>query len=292
MLFFYLCWLKQTEMDDKLNATSKSYIAVRLEPERSQSAATTAATAGLKDNSSSNLTSRIDRDALFSNVKPGLYGSVRSQHHNQQQQISTDEEDDELMLDAGRKRRISFKNRRHDDTSNDDENLNSNNQDYYDSEELGQLGGDDGDGGDDNMLRQVYYEDGASGIGGVGFEDSDDQQEKLLFPGYVPVAFKYFDQSRQPRYICLRMITSPWFERASMLVILFNCITLGMYQPCSDTPKCSSTRCILLNYIDHMIHFFFLIEMCIKIMAMGLYGKHTYLAESWNRLDFFIVIAG
>ncbi|XP_047738832.1 voltage-dependent T-type calcium channel subunit alpha-1G [Hyalella azteca] len=32
--------------------------------------------------------------------------------------------------------------------------------------------------------------------------------------------------------------------------------------------------------------------MLIKVMAMGFHGKGTYLAESWNRLDFFIVVAG
>lgn len=28
------------------------------------------------------------------------------------------------------------------------------------------------------------------------------------------------------------------------------------------------------------------------MVAMGIYGKNTYLADSWNRLDFFIVQAG
>lgn len=32
--------------------------------------------------------------------------------------------------------------------------------------------------------------------------------------------------------------------------------------------------------------------MTIKMVAMGVYGKSTYLADSWNRLDFFIVVAG
>jgi voltage-dependent calcium channel T type alpha-1G len=125
-----------------------------------------------------------------------------------------------------------------------------------------------------------------------GEEDNEDEEEeKLLFPGYVPVAFKYWTQESKPRFWCLKMITSPWFERISMLVILFNCITLGMYQPCNDNP-CSSTRCVLLSYFDHLIHVFFVVEMSIKICAMGFIGKDTYLAESWNRLDFFIVIAG
>jgi hypothetical protein len=140
--------------------------------------------------------------------------------------------------------------------------------------------------------------DYGGGNGGGENEEADDAYDrcvdggsKLLFPGYVPVAFKYWDQASRPRYWCLRMITSPWFERVSMLVILFNCITLGMYQPCNDQP-CLTTRCILLNYVDHLIHVFFVVEMTVKIVAMGFYGKETYLAESWNRLDFFIVVAG
>jgi hypothetical protein len=28
------------------------------------------------------------------------------------------------------------------------------------------------------------------------------------------------------------------------------------------------------------------------MIAMGVYGKGTYLAETWNRLDCFIVVAG
>lgn len=43
---------------------------------------------------------------------------------------------------------------------------------------------------------------------------------------------------------------------------------------------------------DDLIFTFFAVEMLIKVMAMGFHGKGTYLAESWNRLDFFIVVAG
>jgi len=30
----------------------------------------------------------------------------------------------------------------------------------------------------------------------------------------------------------------------------------------------------------------------IKIIALGLYGEAAYLSDTWNRLDFFIVLAG
>jgi len=129
----------------------------------------------------------------------------------------------------------------------------------------------------DNLNKQSY--------------SNEQHKHSLLFPGYVPIAFGYLKQDTRPRYWCLRMITSPWFERVSMLVIIVNCITLGMYQPCNDNP-CTSTRCVVLQYLDHVIYVFFAIEMFIKIIAMGFIGKETYMAETWNRLDFFIVIAG
>lgn len=43
---------------------------------------------------------------------------------------------------------------------------------------------------------------------------------------------------------------------------------------------------------DDIIFAFFALEMTIKMVAMGMCGKNTYLADSWNRLDFFIVLAG
>ncbi|KAI5727529.1 hypothetical protein M8J77_003359 [Diaphorina citri] len=76
-----------------------------------------------------------------------------------------------------------------------------------------------------------------------------------------------------------------------MLVILLNCVTLGMYQPCVDD-KCLTNRCKILQMFDDFIFVFFALEMTIKMIAMGCYGKGTYLADSWNRLDFFIVLAG
>ena len=44
--------------------------------------------------------------------------------------------------------------------------------------------------------------------------------------------------------------------------------------------------------LDDFIFAFFAIEMLIKMVSMGVAGKGTYLAETWNRLDCFIVIAG
>lgn len=32
--------------------------------------------------------------------------------------------------------------------------------------------------------------------------------------------------------------------------------------------------------------------MVIKMIALGLFGQKCYLGDTWNRLDFFIVMAG
>ncbi|NXA91768.1 CAC1G protein, partial [Melanocharis versteri] len=82
-----------------------------------------------------------------------------------------------------------------------------------------------------------------------------------------------------------------WFERVSMLVILLNCVTLGMFHPCEDI-ACDSPRCRILQSFDDFIFAFFAVEMIVKMIALGIFGKKCYLGDTWNRLDFFIVIAG
>ncbi|XP_028975657.2 voltage-dependent T-type calcium channel subunit alpha-1G isoform X1 [Esox lucius] len=76
-----------------------------------------------------------------------------------------------------------------------------------------------------------------------------------------------------------------------MLVILLNCVTLGMFQPCEDH-DCHSERCKILEDFDDFIFAFFAVEMVIKMVALGIFGKKCYLGDTWNRLDFFIVLAG
>uniref|UniRef100_A0A669QJY1 Calcium voltage-gated channel subunit alpha1 I n=1 Tax=Phasianus colchicus TaxID=9054 RepID=A0A669QJY1_PHACC len=76
-----------------------------------------------------------------------------------------------------------------------------------------------------------------------------------------------------------------------MMVILLNCVTLGMYQPCEDM-DCLSDRCKILQVFDDFIFIFFAMEMVLKMVALGIFGKKCYLGDTWNRLDFFIVMAG
>lgn len=47
-------------------------------------------------------------------------------------------------------------------------------------------------------------------------------------------------------YEVLTLTSCTWFEHISMLVILLNCVTLGMFQPCEDI-NCLSDWCRILQ---------------------------------------------
>ncbi|WKY15978.1 hypothetical protein Q1695_001004 [Nippostrongylus brasiliensis] len=119
-------------------------------------------------------------------------------------------------------------------------------------------------------------------------EDVDD----VPYPGFAEPALRCLRQAQPPRSWALTLVMSPWFDRVTMFVILINCITLGMYRPCDDGPDCTTYRCSILALIDHAIFAYFAAEMVIKIVALGFTGPAAYLSDTWNRLDFFIVMAG
>ncbi|XP_041813433.1 voltage-dependent T-type calcium channel subunit alpha-1I [Chelmon rostratus] len=129
---------------------------------------------------------------------------------------------------------------------------------------------------------------------GPGDDDSIGSDLSTLvvpFPELAPVVFFCLKQTTCPRNWCIRMVSSPWFERISIMVILLNCVTLGMYQPCENI-DCTSDRCQILQAFDAFIYIFFALEMVVKMVALGIFGRRCYLGDTWNRLDFFIVMAG
>lgn len=65
------------------------------------------------------------------------------------------------------------------------------------------------------------------------------------------------------------------FEISAHLLFLFIFDTLSLWQA-----------------FDAFIYIFFALEMVIKMVALGIFGRRCYLGDTWNRLDFFIVMAG
>ncbi|KAK6766643.1 hypothetical protein RB195_026120 [Necator americanus] len=125
-----------------------------------------------------------------------------------------------------------------------------------------------------------------------GDEERIEDLDDLPYPGFAEPALRCLKQAQPPRSWCLTLVMSPWFDRVTMIVILINCVTLGMYRPCDDGPDCTTYRCNILALIDHAIFAYFAAEMVIKIVALGFTGPAAYLSDTWNRLDFFIVMAG
>lgn len=50
--------------------------------------------------------------------------------------------------------------------------------------------------------------------------------------------------------------------------------------------------CEYSQALDDGIFVFFAGEMLVKMVALGVIGQSGYLGDTWNRLDFFIVIVG
>uniref|UniRef100_A0A8D3C6Z1 Calcium channel, voltage-dependent, T type, alpha 1H subunit a n=1 Tax=Scophthalmus maximus TaxID=52904 RepID=A0A8D3C6Z1_SCOMX len=118
------------------------------------------------------------------------------------------------------------------------------------------------------------------------------------YPALAPVAFFCLKQTTRPRNWCLRVVCNPYpficwksDPHVSMLVILLNCVTLGMFRPCEDV-TCQSEWCRILQVLDDCIFAFFAVEMVIKMVALGIFGPNCYLGDKWNQLDFVIVMAG
>uniref|UniRef100_A0A8C6UNT3 Calcium channel, voltage-dependent, T type, alpha 1H subunit a n=1 Tax=Neogobius melanostomus TaxID=47308 RepID=A0A8C6UNT3_9GOBI len=144
---------------------------------------------------------------------------------------------------------------------------------------------------EDQDLKGPEFEVGAGPTLGVRIRapirDPDcisEEEEQQPYPALAPVAFFCLKQTTRPRNWCLRV-------HVSMLVILLNCVTLGMFQPCEDV-ACLSDWCRILQVLDDCIFAFFAVEMVIKMVALGIFGPNCYLGDKWNQLDFVIVMAG
>lgn len=79
---------------------------------------------------------------------------------------------------------------------------------------------------------------------------------------------------------------NPWFEKFILVVILINCVFLAMDNEVDFVKKNS-------DYIDFIFLMIYTVEMLLKIIAMGFFMRaHSYLRDSWNILDFIVVIMG
>lgn len=95
------------------------------------------------------------------------------------------------------------------------------------------------------------------------------------------------------------IITHPWFEKFILLLILISSINLALDEPrvayCETLDPNDPNNCIALSlwlgWSDIVITSIFVTEMALKIITLGFaFTPSAYLRNSWNILDFLIVI--
>ena len=97
-----------------------------------------------------------------------------------------------------------------------------------------------------------------------------------------------FQPDNSFRKFCNSVSTHQFFEWFIILLILLSTVTLAIEHPLDDP---DSEKIKVLKLIDIVFTTIFTLEALLKIIALGFLfnGKHSYLRDSWNILDFIIV---
>lgn len=92
------------------------------------------------------------------------------------------------------------------------------------------------------------------------------------------------------RIACHIISKHKYFEAFIITLILISTVCLALQTPLDDP---NSNLTIVLTYIDYVFTGFFICEMFTKIFAYGFAfcGKDSYIRNSWNILDFIIVLS-
>ncbi|KAA8578532.1 hypothetical protein FQN60_011498 [Etheostoma spectabile] len=107
-------------------------------------------------------------------------------------------------------------------------------------------------------------------------------EEQLPYPNLVPVVFCRLKQTTRLRNRCLQVARSPWLDYVSVLIIVLNCVNLSIYKP-------GEMKTNTQKILDFLVFFYFIVEMSIKVVALGfICNKGSYLSNHWYKLDFII----
>lgn len=95
------------------------------------------------------------------------------------------------------------------------------------------------------------------------------------------------------RKAVLTMVFSPFFDNFILMCILLNSLMLVCYQyRGSPTPQDNDYNKLIV-LVGDILTWVFTLECVLKIIALGMfYEKGTYLRDSWNVLDFVVVVSG
>ena len=88
-------------------------------------------------------------------------------------------------------------------------------------------------------------------------------------------------------FFASKIIISTLFETLSIFVIILNSIFLALEDPTKDTQS------DFLEFSASVFLYVYTLEMVLKVLGMGfVLNRGSYLRDTWNLLDFIIVISG
>eukprot|EP00752_Nemacystus_decipiens_P011295 g10037.t1 len=119
---------------------------------------------------------------------------------------------------------------------------------------------------------------------------------------YAKTSLYVFDELNPIRVACVKTIAHPWFDRFILFLIVLNSFVLALtdWSVIDDDPNSpdvgepideGSWRNALLFESEAVFTAFFTLEFVLKVIAQGFYlGRGSYLRDSWNILDFMVVV--
>lgn len=104
-------------------------------------------------------------------------------------------------------------------------------------------------------------------------------------------SFYFFHKNNIFRKINYRMTNHLLFENIVLFLIILSSLKLAFDTYIIDKPDTSTAK-VISGRVDLLITIFFLLEALTKCISLGfIQDDGSYLRESWNQLDFFIVCA-
>ncbi|OMJ79316.1 hypothetical protein SteCoe_20697 [Stentor coeruleus] len=116
--------------------------------------------------------------------------------------------------------------------------------------------------------------------------EKDNVKERV----FEPLSFGILSEDIAFRKFMLKLVLSSKFEFSIVIVIILNIIKL-IWDTYTLSYSNTSPSAISSSIIDSVFTTIFALEFIMKSIALGFcWGKQTYLADHWNKLDFIILI--
>lgn len=105
------------------------------------------------------------------------------------------------------------------------------------------------------------------------------------------MAFYIFGKDNKFRIFCYRAINHRKWDSTVMALIVLSSFKLAYDAYLQELPKDDPAN-VHSEFVDKVFNYIFIVEMSFKLIATGLImDEGSYLRDTWNQLDFFIVMA-